>query len=515
MLNIDPSVLEKLTPLQKQQLFDYLIKNDFRHFITAVFYHLNPQTVFEHSWHLDLLAYELMRTLDPKTGLNPAPQLPRTNRLIINVPPRSLKSIVVNVAYRCFVLGHMPHERFLSASYSGTLSEKFNADCISVINSTWYQRIFPKTILVKENVAKFTTTAQGHSIATSTGGTATGEGGDFLIADDILNPKQAASPVERNTCLTWLPNTFMNRINDKAGGGTIILVMQRLHEDDPTGFLLAENDKLPEGYKWRLIKLPQVAEEREEWHYYGQTHIREEGDPLNPRRDTKRAIEAAKVEFGGMLGWATQCQQRPAPKDGGILQASMLQAHNLPTDPSAYTSEYTTANGIYLYQSWDTAIKDTAQADWSVCTTWAVTATHYNLIDIYRTKLDYPSLRQAISDQATKYLTAPTAILIEDKASGQQLIQELQNTTHLPIISIKASSQRDRKIISAAACSYPIESGRLRVPADKAALNWWDAFEHELTFFPKGKHDDQVDSMSQFINWIQLNGFNQYRIRTA
>lgn len=512
MKNLQVEQLEKLrqlAPEQQQQVADYLVRNDFRHFITAVFKELNPQTKFHHSWHLDLIAYYLMRTMPTDSPLNPEPHKPRIKRLIINVPPRSLKSLIVNIAFRAFILGHYPHERFLSASYNQSLSAKFNMQTMHILNTPWYRRIFPETQLSRQTQDQFVTTQQGSSIATSTGTTKTGEGGNILIADDLIDPKIAKSETQRLECLEWIPSSFFSRINDKADGGVVILIMQRLHEEDPTGFLLDQNETLPPNRQWVHVCLPQIAEKDEEWTFYGQTVRRKEGEPLNPQRDTPEAIQSAITEFGGISGWSAQCQQRPTPKDGGLLKPSLLQSHNFTLPLSENTLK---EHKMTIYQSWDTAIKDTARADWSVCTTWGVTASQYHLLNVFRKKLEYPQLKQAIQTQAAMYGVPPAAILIEDKASGQQLIQELRLSTQLPIIPVKALPQKDRKLIAAAACAYPIEAGLVTVPENKEKTPWWLDFEHEMLFFPNGKHDDQIDSLSQFINWIQLNNINQYRI---
>ncbi|MFK8040358.1 MAG: hypothetical protein AB8B67_03380 [Rickettsiaceae bacterium] len=176
---------------KSNELLFAILRKDFASFINKVFNTINPGLVFETNWHIDLIAEYLQ-----------AIQNGQIKRLIINIPPRNLKSICVSVAWPAWLLGHNPSKRIIVASYSQILSIKHSLDCRLILSSKWYQNIFPKTILSKSHnqKSKFLTTENGFRFATSIGGSVTGEGGDVLIVDDPHNPFHIRSDKMRSKC---------------------------------------------------------------------------------------------------------------------------------------------------------------------------------------------------------------------------------------------------------------------------------------------------------------------------
>jgi hypothetical protein len=247
-------------------------------FIERVFMHLNPSTSYAPNWHIELIATKLEAVFDG-----------RIKRLIINVPPRSLKSIMCSVAFPAWALGHQPALSFLCASYGQDLARTHAQDCRNVMTSQWYQRCFgPRMKAGRPAVDDLRTTAGGGRRATSVGGVLTGLGGDVIVIDDPLKPDEAVSDVLRNAANNWLDNTVMSRFNNQKTGAMII-IMQRLHLDDVVGHVLEQGD-------WEIVSLPAIAEE-DEVHVitsavFGTHSVRRKaGEVLHPEREPLEVLE--------------------------------------------------------------------------------------------------------------------------------------------------------------------------------------------------------------------------------
>jgi hypothetical protein len=207
-----------------------IIGTDLYSFIRASFPIISGGGHFLPNWHVEAMSYELSEVMRG-----------RTRRLIITVPPRSLKSICASVALPAFVLGHDPSRRIICVSYAEGLARKHANDCRAVMRSDLYRRIFPATRIspAKDTETEVMTTARGSRLATSVGGTLTGRGGNLLIIDDPLKPQEAHSESARESLKQWYSNTLLSRLDHKTEG-SIIIVMQRLHPDDLVGHLLEQ-----------------------------------------------------------------------------------------------------------------------------------------------------------------------------------------------------------------------------------------------------------------------------------
>lgn len=224
------------------KIYAALLRGDFSSFVQRSFLSLNPQTTFLDNWHLQLIAAALERC---RRG--------QCRRLIINVPPRSLKSICAAVAFPAWVLGHDPSARIICASYGQELAIKHALDTRIVMDDPFYKETFPSTRIAskRQAMADFETTARGGRMATSVGGVLTGRGADYLIIDDPLKPDEAVSDVPRQAANDWFDHSLLSRLDNKATG-VIIVIMQRLHMDDLVGHLLEQGG-------WELISLPAIA----------------------------------------------------------------------------------------------------------------------------------------------------------------------------------------------------------------------------------------------------------------
>src|SRR5438128_5066311 len=219
-----------------------ILRSDLGHFAERCFYQLNPQAAFLTSWHIEVIAAKLAAVREGKI-----------RRLIINLPPRHLKSLLASVALPAWCLGHDPSAQILCVSYAQDLADKLARDCRSIMMSPWYRRIFPTRLAPhRQAVQEFITTRQGYRLATSTGGVLTGRGADLILIDDPLKPEEALSEARRNATNDWYANTLYSRLNDKRRGG-IVIIMQRLQEDDLVGHVLAQ-----EG--WEILSFPAIAE---------------------------------------------------------------------------------------------------------------------------------------------------------------------------------------------------------------------------------------------------------------
>jgi predicted phage terminase large subunit-like protein len=449
-----------------------LLRNDLVGFIERSFLELNPQTEFMPNWHIEVIAAALE---DCRLG--------KTKRLIINVPPRSLKSHCASVAFVAWLLGHNPSTQILCASYAQDLADKHALDTRSIVASQFYRDIFATRISrLKQAVSEFTTTKGGFRLATSVGGVLTGRGADYVVIDDPLKPEEALSDAQRKSTNDWYDHTLFSRLNDKRTG-CIILIMQRLHQDDLVGHVQRFGN-------WKVLRFPAIAEE-EELHTFKtfqrktKAHVRHPGELLHPEREPLEVLQELRQTLGE-YNFAGQYQQAPAPFGGGMVKAGWFKSYANAELPSRFET---------VFQSWDTANKATELSDYSVCTTWGVKEKRLYLLNVLRKRLEYPELKRLVRSQAAAF--SARNVLIEDKASGTQLIQELNRdgfysaTRYCPSLD---------KVMRMHSVTSTIENGFVYLP-EKA--EWLAEYIHEMTIFPKGKHDDQVDSTSQALDWVR------------
>ncbi len=414
------------------------------------------------NWHHDLICQKLQDVFDGKI-----------TRLIINIPPRYSKTEIAVVNFMAWALGRCPDAEFIHVSYSSRLAANNSFRCRELVRTSWYQEMFPDFQLAAGSEAKddWRTTAGGVVYATGAGGTITGYGagkkredkafGGAIIIDDIHKADEATSETMRGNVIDWFKNTLESRVN--APGTPIIVIMQRLHEMDLSGWLLGGGN----GETWEHLCIPAISEEDEA--LWPETHSLE----------ALRTMEKAKpYEFAG------QYMQRPAPLGGGIFK----------TDWWRYYNELPIVKRII--QSWDTAFKTKTANDYSVCTTWAECDSGYYLLDVWKQKVEFPDLKRMVVSLHAKF--HPNAILVEDKASGQSLIQEIQRETLLPLIPIKIGPGDD-KSSRAYAVTPLIQAGRVHL---LEGASWVADYVASHASFPNAAHDDDVDSTTQALNYL-------------
>ena len=411
----------------------------------------------------------------------------KSPRLMIFVPPRHGKSELVSRRFPAFALGKHPDLSIIATSYGAELATQMNRDVQRIIDSDDYREVFPDTQLYGKNIR---TVASGSYLRNSdifevvnhkgcykcagVGGGITGLGGSILICDDpIKDAEQANSEVYRKKLWEWYTSTLATRCQP---GGGILIIQTRWHEDDLAGRLVA-HQKQEGATQWEIINYPAIAE-KDELH-------RKEGEALHPERYSLAALKAIMVDLGSRV-WNALFQQRPSAMEGTIFKREWWQFYR------------ETPTFKRIIQSWDTAFKKGEDNDFSVCTTWGEAVNGFYLIDRWSQKVEFPELSRAVKAQNEKH--KPNVILIEDKASGQSIIQALKKESSLTILAIKVDTD---KVSRANAVTPTIEAGKVFLPEN---ASWQADYMDVMATFPNGAHDDDVDSTTQALKYLRFGG---------
>jgi predicted phage terminase large subunit-like protein len=454
--------------------YAFILKHDLTSFIERSFYELKPGHYLDLAPHIEVIATALQAVLEG-----------RIKRLIINLPPRHLKSHCVSVAFIAWLLGYHPSMHVICASYGQDLADDLATACRRVMRSPFYRFLFGPILGGRQAINDFETVAGGRRLATSVGGVLTGRGADLIVLDDPQKADEALSETSRKATHTWFDNTLLSRLNDKTKGA-IIIVMQRLHQDDLVGHVLEQED-------WHVVSLSAIAEVDETFLIESplgrRTFKRKAGDILHPARENAVSLATTRRAISE-FSFAAQYQQNPIPLGGAIVKTGWFQFYEPGDEP---------AQPWLTIQSWDTANKSGELNDYSVCTTWGFDDDNFYLLDVSRKRLNFPDLKREAVRLAEKF--SPNMIIIEDKASGTQLIQELQFAKCARIIPYKPPAGAD-KIIRLHAQTAPFENGRVFLPKHAP---WLADYINELTGFPGTRYADQVDSTTQALDYIRTN----------
>jgi predicted phage terminase large subunit-like protein len=464
--------------MKEDAVYYQLLRDNLLFFVLRVFKHLNPTREYQHNWHVEAIVHHLELVM---TG--------KIRRLIINLPPRYLKSQIVSVAFTAFLLGHGPSKRIYGISYGADLSLKHAADVRSVMESAWYKRVFPRTRIIRAIESSIHTNKRGYRIGTSVNASLTGFGGDCFILDDIQKPQDAMSEAYRTQLNNWITNTLLPRQEDKSKA-SIVLVMQRVHLLDATGFLLENSDQ------WTVLSLPAIADEDTRVPYRAREgevlyYTRRAGFALHKSYESIETLTQLRAEMGE-VAFAAQYLQRPVPDSGAMISRSTIQ---LVDSAPARTPR------MKVIQSWDTAGKTGPNNDYSVCTTILQDGDHRYIIHIERGKYSYSELKEKALELAARF--KPTVILVEDASSGIQLAQDLTKLGRYVIKEIKSdgTSKEARVYLQQA----KFDAGFVFFV--KGIRNLPEAVQ-ELLSFPQVKHDDFVDSLMQALAYGDKKEYN-------
>ncbi|GFO74010.1 hypothetical protein BPLS_P0409 [Bathymodiolus platifrons methanotrophic gill symbiont] len=456
--------------------YQSVLWEDLSSFIQFTFTIIEPHTPYSHNAHIDLIADHLMQSHQGEA-----------RNLIINMPPRMMKSLSASVAYPAWVLGKAPQTKIMCVSYSEDLARDLSMKTQQLMKSREYQAIFPGTQLSdkRQTLLECHTTSGGGRYAVSTGGAIAGLGADIIIIDDPIKPSDANGK-RLESCNRWFSENIYQRLNNK-NTGAIIVVMQRVHENDLTGFLLEK--KTP----WQYLCLPAIAESDESralksgGHYY-----RKQGDALHPERESLKQLDFVKYDLGSYV-FAGQYQQQPAPEGESIVKRAWFNEYHEDELP----------NFDLIIQSWDTAMTENESSDYSVGMTIGYIKdgykNYYYILDVIRKKMEYPKLLHCIRSWIHKNNHhTHKKVIVEDIGSGKAIIQSLRNEGH-NICAYKPTADKHTRLI---AVTDILESGFVYLPKK---AQWLDDFLLEVTRFPNAKHDDQVDALSQALNWLMSN----------
>jgi len=457
-----------MTTFDKVTFFNTILRQDLFTFIAKTFATIDGSQEFSSNWHIEVIADRLMRAYRREV-----------KRLIIALPPRNLKSISASVAFPAWALGKNPALRFICASYSQELSAKLARDCRTVMSTPWYQRAFPNGRLNPDKMAEgeFETLSGGSRLSTSVGGTLTGRGGNFIIIDDPIKPQEAQSQARRESVKQWYDSTLYSRLDNKKDD-VIILIMQRVHVDDLVAHVMEKED-------WEFLRLPAIAEDDERYALSDGRRVgRRAGEALDVKREPLAILKGLRKSMTAYQ-FSAQYQQSPVPAEGNLLRWRWFQVYE--TLPAA-------TKGSSIVQSWDLASSINSGSDWSVCTTWLVQDRKYYLIDVFRKRMEFPALKRKIVSHASEF--GAKIVLLEEAGIGLSFVQQLREE-RLRVIGVRPEGSKEDRI---AAQSPIIEAGSVFLPAHAP---WLDDFREEVRAFPIGRNDDQVDSMSQLLNWAE------------
>lgn len=442
-----------------------LAREDLSVFVQEAFRILHNEELLR-NWHIDAICYELMRLAE---GDN--------RRLLITMPPRTMKSFISSVCFPAWLLGRNPGEKIICVSYAHDLSKDFGGQTRKLMESDWYRRIFPDTHIDRKRASldKLTTTRGGYRYATSTGGTLTGRGGAFIIIDDPIKAADAHSETMRENATKWFRSTVLSRLNNPKKG-RIAVIAQRLHMEDLPGQLIAHGG-------WHELRLPLIADRDLE---IPVSHSAYMDFPAGQILHEERFDEEEIAQLRALMGerdFEAQYNQRPMPPGGALFKLQWL---------SRYDERPPTHKVQGIFQSWDTAYDIQDSNDYSVCTTWALSGKNFYLLDVYRERLEFYALEKAVYAQREKWRA--DLVIVEWAGSGVSLYQNIHNNAGHRWIDLKkpVGSKEDR----ASQQSPKFERGEIWVPREAP---WLQTFEDELASFPHGKHDDQVDSVVQFL----------------
>jgi len=474
--------------VSEREVLDALCREKFDAFASKGFQILEPGNPFQYNWHIGCVSEHLQAVWDGEI-----------QDLIINEPPRTLKSVQVAQLFPAWGIGKQPHHQFIGASYAHSLAERNVMKTRQIIQSDWYKQLFPHVQISADMNKKdyFTTTQNGQYKGTGIGGTITGFGCNTLIIDDPLNPKEAVSDTIRLSAIDEIRSTLFSRFNDYKMR-RMILIMQRLHDADPTGDLYKDG-----GYY--LLKLPAYASKRIQIDLHGLTWTMEEGDYLTPRLD-QASLDKLRTDLGE-YHFSGQYMQEPVPLGGGDFKEGWIQFYaqgGIKPKEMNVVILVDPAGGEELNK------KKKKLSDWTAMMVVGLgTDNNYYLLDIIRDRLN-PTERidtlfmlhrkwNALCGKAPKvgyekYGMMTDTHYIEDKKK--------QDAYNFPLIELGGQMQKEERIRR---LIPDMQNGRWYFPQSLIYIDSegrkfdlvQELVSSEMPTFPRARHDDMLDALSR------------------
>ena len=461
------SSLGRLSPTARRHLAAEMTRRSLGLFHERAFQILHSEPITP-GRHLDAMVHVLQQLASGEI-----------KRALITLPPRHGKSELVSGSFPAWILGNDPKAKVTVVSYGQDLSEPLVDNARKILKHPSYARLFPgSTITAGKDRRDYSQIAGGGSIrAVSRAGVMTGLGTHFLIADDFHKAGESLSPVEREKAIETFKSTFINRF-DNLNDSRIVIVMQRIHEDDLAGWALRTGG-------WHHLNLPAIAEQDEVIALpQGKTWHRRKDEVLAPALISREYIEGQKREMGPRY-FGAQYQQNPIVADGGQIDMTWFGQYD-ERPPRIFFHK--------IVQSIDCAATDHARSDYSVGHTWGFRDGSWYLLDVFRVQANFTDLTDRVIAWHRQWRT--DALIIEAASIGQALYDQVKRAK-LPGI-IRAPTPRLSKPDRLAACTVQLKSGCFWLPS---SAEWLPALRHELIAFPDGRNDDHVDALTQFIDF--------------
>jgi predicted phage terminase large subunit-like protein len=493
--------------------------------------------VYQHNWHIEALAEHLE-----------AVTRGHIKRLIITEPPRTMKSSLVSVSWPAWTWAQSqrgplsgPQVKFIGVAYSPKLAIRDATKTRRVLDSRWYQDRWGDRFHImtdKDQKAMYENSAGGFRFSTSISGELTGEGGDVLICDDPINAKKSNWESAREAVNTWWDETVPTRLNDLKTGAFVI-IMQRLHEDDLVGHVLNKEDG------WVHLNLPMEYDPNldtrtwiDGWDEPLFEDPRTEPEELLwPSRFPREEVDKLKVSLGP-FGAASQLQQQPTPRGGGIIDRMWWKLWNLQAYKESQGAEAVEDDGVLRYPACELIIgsvdtryggpergaakTEKEETAFDAMTVWGVfqdkrSRVNAVLMEGWRGRLPlrgtYPDDAQTDEDRKQYWGLSEkiadtvrrrniSVLLIENKTRGADVEEELRRLLKgydVMIIMIEPQGNKTARLYSV---QPMFADGRVWAP-NKA---WAEAVITEVSQFPKGKFKDWVDTVSQTLAWLRKSG---------
>lgn len=458
---------------------------DIKYFTETAFKLVSPADVYQNNWHIGCVAEHLHAL---HTG--------EIKRLLINIPPRSMKSIMVSVAFPAWLLGRDPRTRIMVASYAQMLSTKHSLDTRLIMESEWYNSVFPETVIASDQneKANFMTTKRGFRKATSTGGSILGEGGDYLIADDLIKADEALSETVRNSTNSWFDQSFITRLNQPKESRAVV-VMQRLHTLDLAGHLIEKGN-------WHQLKIPAEAHKRIQIDLHGTKWEMKEGELLHNARLGRKELDIARNELGE-YAYAGQYLQEPVPPGGAEFKVEWYQFFE--------SIQYYTGNLYMIVDPGGDKKKKTS--DYTAIRVWMLGADkNYYLLASVRDRLNTFERINKIFELQRKFSALsgkPVTVLYKSRSFITELFslkekmeRETYNFPLVEVIEKGEKNERIRRMIPT------VQQRRMWLPRNYTYVDYTgknhdltkEFLDHEVSVFPVSAHDDMLDADSELFN---------------
>ena len=453
-----------------------LCELSFYEFFQKAWHIVEPSIKLSTNWHhkylCDTLQEECERIIANRV---------KSKDIIINIPFRATKSILVTVMFPVWCWIKDPKLRFITASYSADLSIEHSTRSRDIITSDWFKERWGELFHIKKDQnlkSRYENNFLGVRRATSVGGTVTGQGGDFLIVDDPVSHQHAASEIERENANEWYRTTFYSRLNNPHTGIRII-IMQRIHDNDLSGFLLYGGDSRT---KYKHICIP--AEISDDVKPKKLNSFYDDNGLFWTDRFSKTILDDYKQALGS-YGYAGQLMQTPTPLNSGMIKSEWLKI-----DQYKIIDENIAVNFVI-----DPAYTSNEKNDPSALLAYTFRDNKWQIIDCVNVYKEFPDLVKFIPQWVTKNgYSNRSRIYVEPKASGKSIVQTLQKETGLNVREDKPPSKD--KVARVQDISASLESGRVSLLRGK----WNEEFLQQLVKFPAAKHDDMVDCLVMAIN---------------